>query len=236
MREAVSIRALLFDFDGTLWDSESAVFEAYRRLYAAHGHDLPVDEWAAGVGTLGGFDPVADLEARLGHELQQAAADGASWDRVVGSLDEIGLRPGVRRYLDDAVSRGLALGIVSSNDRDWVEEHLRRLGVADLWSVIATADGDLARAKPSPALYTEALTAVDVVAPEAVAVEDSPNGIAAAKAAGVFCLAVPNEVTAGLDLSAADLVVDSLEDLPLEELLEAGAASQVTEDHGATDR
>ena len=235
MGEADSIRALLFDFDGTLWDSESAVFDAYRRLYAAHGHDLPVDEWAAGVGTLGGFDPVADLEARLGRELQQASVDGASWDRVVGSLDDIGLRPGVRRYLDDAVARGLSLGIVSSNDREWVEEHVRRLGVADVWSVIATADGDLERAKPSPGLYAEALAAVDARASEAVAIEDSPNGIAAAKAAGVFCLAVPNEVTAELDLSAADLLVDSLEDLPLEELLEAAAASQAAERPPATD-
>jgi beta-phosphoglucomutase-like phosphatase (HAD superfamily) len=236
MREAGPIRALLFDFDGTLWDSESAVFDAYRRLYAAHGHDLPVDAWAAGVGTLGGFDPVADLEARLGHELRQAAADGASWDRVVGSLDEIGLRPGVRAYVDEAVTRGLALGIVSSNDRDWVEEHLRRLDVADVWGVITTADGDMERAKPSPAMYLEALAALDAAASEAVAIEDSPNGIASAKAAGVFCLAVPNEVTAGLDLSAADLAVDSLDDLPLAELLEAASASRGAEEPRATDR
>ncbi len=91
--------------------------------------------------------------------------------------------------------------------------------------MIATADGDPERAKPSPGLYAEALAAVDARASEAVAIEDSPNGIAAAKAAGVFCLAVPNEVTADLDLSAADLLVDSLEDLPLAELLEAAATA-----------
>jgi beta-phosphoglucomutase-like phosphatase (HAD superfamily) len=223
MREAEAIRAILFDFDGTLWDDESAVFEAYRRLYASHGHDLPIDEWATGVGTLGGFDPVADLEAKLGRELHEAGADGVSWDRVVGDLDEIGLRPGVGAYLEEAAERGLALGIVSSNDRDWVEEHLRRMGVAGVWGVIATADGDLERAKPSPALYTEALAAIEVSPPEAIAIEDSPNGIAAAKAAGVFCLAVPNEVTATLDLSAADLIVRSLEDLPLRSLLDEAA-------------
>jgi beta-phosphoglucomutase-like phosphatase (HAD superfamily) len=213
-----AIRALFFDFDGTLWDSESAVFDAYRRLYATHGEDLPADEWALGVGTLGGFDPVADLEARLGRALKRTKGEG--WEGVVGSLEDIGLRPGVHTYIEEAVARGLALGIVSSNERDWVLEHLSRLGVADVWSVVLTADGDELRAKPSPALYLEALRTVGAAPDEAVAVEDSPHGIAAAKSAGIFCLAVPNEVTVNLDLSAADVTVGSLEDLPLERLLE----------------
>jgi beta-phosphoglucomutase-like phosphatase (HAD superfamily) len=215
-----AIRALFFDFDGTLWDSESAVFDAYRRLYATHGEDLPAEEWALGVGTLGGFDPVADLEARLGRALQRTKGEDPGWESVVGSLDGIGLRPGVRTYLEEATARGLALGIVSSNERDWVVEHLERLGTADVWSVVLTADGDELRAKPHPALYLDALRAVGAAPDEAVAVEDSPNGIAAAKSAGLFCLAVPNEVTVTLDLTAADVTVDSLEDLPLERLLE----------------
>jgi beta-phosphoglucomutase-like phosphatase (HAD superfamily) len=215
-----AIRALFFDFDGTLWDSESAVFDAYRRLYATHGEDLPAEEWALGVGTLGGFDPVADLEARLGRALQRTKGEDPGWESVVGSLDGIGLRPGVRTYLEEATARGLALGIVSSNERDWVVEHLERLGTADVWSVVLTADGDELRAKPHPVLYLDALRAVGAAPDEAVAVEDSPNGIAAAKSAGLFCLAVPNEVTVTLDLTAADVTADSLEDLPLERLLE----------------
>ncbi|MDP9243088.1 MAG: HAD-IA family hydrolase [Actinomycetota bacterium] len=215
-----AIRALFFDFDGTLWDSESAVFDAYRRLYATHGEDLPAEEWALGVGTLGGFDPVADLEARLGGALQRTKGEDPGWESVVGSLDGIGLRPGVRTYIEAATARGLALGIVSSNERDWVVEHLERLGVADVWSVVLTADGDELRAKPHPDLYLDALRGVDAAPEEAVAVEDSPNGIAAAKSAGLFCLAVPNEVTVSLDLTAADVTADSLEDLPLERLLE----------------
>jgi beta-phosphoglucomutase-like phosphatase (HAD superfamily) len=218
-----AIRALFFDFDGTLWDSESAVFEAYRRLYAAHGQHLPVEEWAAGVGTLGGFDPAADLEARLGREIELVAADGQDWDRIVGPLHHVGLRPGVRAYVDGAAERGLALGIVSSNEREWVEHHLARLDVGGVWDVILTADGDEARAKPSPILYREALDAVGVAAAEAVAVEDSPHGVASAKAAGLFCVAVPNEVTAALDLSGANLTVGSLEDLALPRLLEIAA-------------
>ncbi|MDP9295714.1 MAG: HAD-IA family hydrolase, partial [Actinomycetota bacterium] len=142
------------------------------------------------------------------------------WESIVGSLEDIGLRPGVRTYIEGAVARGIALGIVSSNERDWVLEHLSRLGVADVWSVVLTADGDELRAKPHPTLYLDALRSVGAAPDEAVAVEDSPHGIAAAKSAGLFCVAVPNEVTVNLDLSAADVTVDSLENLPLERLLE----------------
>jgi HAD superfamily hydrolase (TIGR01509 family) len=213
------LHALLFDFDGTLWDSESAVLEAYRRLYAEHGQDLPSEDWAKGVGTLGGFDPVADLEARLGRALEEGIAGDAGWDQVVGSLEDVDLRPGVRAYIEAASANGIALAIVSSNERDWVEHHLKRMDVFDVWDAVLTADGDETRAKPSPVLYAEALEITGVEAAAAAAIEDSPHGIAAAKAAGLFCVAVPNEVTATLDLFAADVEVDSLVDLPFEDLL-----------------
>jgi beta-phosphoglucomutase-like phosphatase (HAD superfamily) len=94
--------------------------------------------------------------------------------------------------------------------------HLERLEEAVGWDAICTADRDPARAKPSPTLYLEALALLDVAAAEAVAFEDSPNGVLAAKAAGVFCVAIPNEVTRelGLEEAGADLVLDSLSDLP----------------------
>jgi HAD superfamily hydrolase (TIGR01509 family) len=213
------VAALLFDFDGTIMDSETAVFDAYRRLYADHGHELRLDEWAGGIGTLGGFDPVADLEARLGRAIDEAALGGRSWEDIAAAGDPE-LRPGVLAYVDEARARGISLGIVSSNDRSWVDRHIERLGVAGVWGVIATADGDETRAKPSPDLYREALSVLGVEPAAAVAVEDSPNGIAAAKSAGLFCVAAPNDVTADLDLSAADVVVPTLADLPFERLLE----------------
>src|SRR4029078_8771754 len=99
--------------------------------------------------------------------------------------------------------------------------HLERLEAAAGWDAICTADRDPSRAKPAPTLYLEALSALEVAASEAVAFEDSPNGVRAAKAAGIFCVAVPNEVTRdlGLDEAGADIVLDSLADLPPENLL-----------------
>ncbi len=98
--------------------------------------------------------------------------------------------------------------------------HLDRLEEATGWDAICTADRDPARAKPAPVLYLEALEQLGVPADEAVAFEDSPNGVLAAKAAGVFCVAIPNEVTRelGLEEAGADLVLDSLADLSPEAL------------------
>lgn len=210
------IDALLFDFDGTIWDSETAVFRAYARLYEDHGHELPVDRWVQGVGTLDGFDPADELEILLGRDLEREAID--PWE----ALDEVPLRPGVREYLDQARARHLRLGIVSSNSADWIDPHLLRLGIADVWDAILAANGDVDLAKPNPQLYRDALEHLGTVPERAIAIEDSPHGIMAAKAAGLFCVACPNEVTARLDLSAADLVVGSLADLPLDDLLERG--------------
>ncbi|MGH3000762.1 MAG: HAD family hydrolase, partial [Gaiellaceae bacterium] len=77
----------------------------------------------------------------------------------------------------------------------------------------------VARSKPRPDLYLEACDLIGVPAAEAIAFEDSPNGVRAAQAAGIFCVAVPNDVTRGLGLQEADLVLDSLSDLPPAELL-----------------
>lgn len=211
------IEALLFDFDGTLWDSETVIFEAYRRLYDDHGHALSIEAWSAAVGTLDGFDPMADLEARLGRALDRGTVD--PWERIDDLMTGIDLRPGARDWLAAAAARRLRMGIVSSNDASWIRHHADRLGIGDLFSVVVAADGDIERAKPNPVLYREALAELGVEAAAAAAVEDSPHGITAAKGAGLFCLAVPNEVTRSLDLGAADLVIDSFVDLTLEELL-----------------
>lgn len=211
--------ALLFDFDGTLWDSETVIFEAYQRVFDDHGHSLALEEWSASVGTLDGYDPMGDLEARIGRALDRATLD--PWERVDDLMVGVDLRPGVREWLAAAVDLGLRLGIVSSNDGSWIRHHADRLGIGELFSVIVTADGDLGRAKPDPVLYREALAELGIGAGAAAAIEDSPHGVAAAKAAGLVCVAVPNEVTRGLDLRAADLVIDSFSSITLPEVLTA---------------
>jgi HAD superfamily hydrolase (TIGR01509 family) len=213
------IRALLFDFDGLLVDTESPSYAAWADVYRQHGHELTIETWSAAIGTLEGFNPFEDLEGRLGYPLDRDSVNAGrrAAEDAAAELEE--LRDGVADYLHEAQRLGLARAIVSSSGYEWINRHLARLDLLEGWSCIIAADGDAARAKPRPTLYLEALERLGVAAEDAVAFEDSPNGITAAKAAGLYCVAVPNPTTASLDVTHADLVLRSLEEVPLSELL-----------------
>jgi HAD superfamily hydrolase (TIGR01509 family) len=217
----VPIRAFLFDFDGLILDTELASRAGWELLYREHGHQLPPDLWATVVGTYGAWDPMAHLEELVGEPLEREALNERRHAHEIALIEAEELRPGIADYLAAARRNGLKRAIVSSSNRRWVDSHLERLEEAVGWDAICTAEGDRSRAKPAPTLYLDALEALEVAASEAVAFEDSPNGVRAAKEAGIFCIAVPNEVTRelGLDEAGADLVLDSLADLPPDELL-----------------
>ena len=216
----MAVRGLLFDFDGLIVDTETPSMASWQELYREHGHELPVEQWITLVGTIGApFDPYAHLEELAG-PLDRAAVLERRRDHELSLTDVEELRPGVLDYLEEAEQLGLKRAIVSSSTREWIDRHLRRLERAEHFDAIVAADHDVARAKPAPTLYLEALNVLGLAAGEAIAFEDSPNGIKAAKAAGIFCVAVPNSVTAALGLDQADLVLDSLADLPLAELIE----------------
>jgi HAD superfamily hydrolase (TIGR01509 family) len=214
----VPIRGLLFDFDGLLVDTETTSLASWQEVYREYGHELPLDRWATIIGTLGGFDPFEHLE-QLAGPLDRTSVLARQEERELALADVEDLRPGVLAYLERAAELGLRTAIVSTSSRRWIDRHLGRLERAEHFDAIVTADHDPERAKPSPALYLDALRQLGLASDEAVALEDSPNGVRAAKAAGLFCVAVPNGVTSSLALDEADVVVDSLEELPLDELL-----------------
>ena len=214
-------RGLLFDFDGLLVDTETPARLAYEELYREHGHELPLDRWATLVGTIGAdFDPDAHLEELVGAPLDKVALTERRRAREFELCDLEDLRPGIADYLTEAERRGLKTAIVSSSTTEWIDRHLRRLDRLDHWDAIVAANGDAARAKPQPDLYREALDRLGLQPPDAIAFEDSVNGIRAAKAAGIFVVAVPNPITETFALDEADLLVRSLADVRLGELLE----------------
>jgi putative hydrolase of the HAD superfamily len=217
----VAIRGLLFDFDGLLVDTETPARRAYEELYREHGHELPLDRWATLVGTIGAeFDPDTHLEELVGRPLDHIALAERRRAREFELCDLEQLRPGIEDFLAEAEARGLATAIVSSSDTNWIDRHLSRLGRTNGFRAIVAANGDVARAKPNPDLYVEALRLLGLAPGEAIAFEDSLNGIRAAKAASIFVVAVPNPITETFALDEADLLVSSLADLPLAELLE----------------
>ncbi len=217
----MNVRGLLFDFDGLLIDTETPGRRSWEEIYREHGHELPLDQWATKIGTIGTpFDPATHLGELLGTELDREALVARRRARHRELIDLEDLRPGVDDYLSTAVERGLRTAIVSSSDDDWIEAKLTRLGHGHDWAAIVAANGDVERAKPRPTLYLDALDRLGLRADEAIAFEDSPNGVRAAKAANIFCVAVPNPVTATLAFDEADLLLESFADLPLEKLLE----------------
>jgi HAD superfamily hydrolase (TIGR01509 family) len=212
------MRLVVFDFDGLILDTEAPVYDAWRAIYTEHGHTLDFEKWAACIGTHDVFDPAAELAALCGRDLDLAALTSrhrADCDALVARQSVL---PGVPEYLQEAQRLGLRLGVASSSSRAWVDGHLTRLGLRQYFEVLRCRD-DVAMVKPDPALYLAVLEATGVPATEAVALEDSPNGVLAAKRAGIACVAVPNVLTARLDLGQADVTQRSLTELPLGELL-----------------
>jgi HAD superfamily hydrolase (TIGR01509 family) len=212
------MKLLVFDLDGLILDTEVPVYDAWQEIYGEHGVELAFEKWAQCIGTADAFDPCVDLQAALGRALDVAALEARHRALTDALIAAQAVLPGVREYVEEAARMGLALGVASSSSRRWVEGHLTRLGLRDCFQAIRCAD-DVPRVKPDPALYRAVLDAMGVRPEDAVALEDSPNGVLAAKRAGLACVAVPNALTARLDLSAADLSLASLADLSLPELV-----------------
>jgi HAD superfamily hydrolase (TIGR01509 family) len=215
----VTIRAIVFDFDGLILDTEEPIYRSWLEVYEAHGETLPFERWVQIVGsTTTEFHPQRNLEERLGRPLSQAVVEGRIGRRTELILAQQVL-PGILQYIDDATVLGLKLGVASSSTRDWVSGHLERLGILGRFDCVRCRD-DVNSAKPAPDLYIAVLDCLGVSPSEAFAIEDSPNGVIAAKQAGMLCVAIPNSITARLDLSQADVVLRSLSDVPLRDLLQ----------------
>jgi len=221
------IRALVFDFDGLILDTEEPVYRSWLEVYQAHGEELPFERWIQIVGsTTTGFHPQHHLEERLGRPLPKEVLD-----RRIGRRTEMILAktvlPGVVQHLDAARDIGLKLGVASSSTREWVRGHLARLGILERFDCLRCRD-DVEHAKPEPDLYVAVLDCLGVNASESVAIEDSPNGVTAAKRAGMRCVAIPNSITERLDLRQADVVLTSLAELTLQQLLDRLEPSTAT--------
>jgi HAD superfamily hydrolase (TIGR01509 family) len=215
----MTIRAVVFDFDGLILDTETSIFESWRRAFDEHGcAPLTIDEWAVEVGTVRGLDIIGLLEARAKRPVDIDAMQHRRREHRDDLLAAEIARPGVTAWIDDALARGFGLAIASSSEYEWVDEHLTRLELRGRFTHVACYSESLP-AKPAPDTYLEACARLGVAPADALALEDSPHGIDAAHAAGLRAVAVPNPVTEQMDLSAADLVITSLAECSLADVL-----------------
>ncbi len=214
------IQAVIFDFDGLILDTESTLLAAWRRTYAEFGLELPLSPWVANIGgySYEVFHPMDRLEQLVGRTLDREAINQRRREWYWGQVRVQDVMPGVREAVDTAAGMGLKLGVASSSDRKWVTGHLERLGLLDRFTALAFGD-EARRVKPDPELYRTVLDTLGVPASRCFAIEDSPKGVAAAKGAGLYCVAVPNPVTETLDLGACDRRLASLDAVPFGRLV-----------------
>jgi len=215
------LKALIFDFDGLILDTETPEVLVWQAIYKEYGFELPVEEWEKTVGGYGisKFDPAQNLSL-LTQERLDAAALQARYKLESDTLVHANpIMPGIMEMIHAAKQHGLKVAIGSSSPHSWVDAHTERLGIIHHFDHIICQD-DVApgRTKPHPDIYLKTLETLQIDKHEAVVFEDSPNGVLASKRAGVFVVAVPNPLTAKMNVQG-DLTVSSLAELTLQDLM-----------------
>ena len=218
----MTLGALVFDFDGLVLDTETSEYMSVNAVFAEHGVELPRDEWQRIIGTADHPHWTDLLEAALGRPLEdREAVLVRRQDAHHTMIATESVRPGVAELLAEARAAGVPAGVCSSSNLSWVEGHLTRVGLAPYFASLTTRDdvgGDRSRTKPSPELFHLAAAKLGVAEHACVVFEDSPHGVAAARAAGMVVVAVPGPMTAGLAFTGAHRVVPSLAGVGLADL------------------
>lgn len=217
------LQGILFDFDGLILDTETPIFQAWKKKFREYGKELRLEDWAEILGKSN--DELGPLENFFNElpdpeEHKRIQAEVSREERIL-VLEQQPLE-GTVELLKKAHQAGLKLGIVSSSDQDWVHGHLERLGLLDYFDHTSCAD-EVEKAKPDPSLYLLGLQKMKAAPESVVVLEDSPNGVLAAKRAGLYCIAVPNKLTGQLSFKTKggepDMILSSLGDFPWDDLM-----------------
>ena len=214
------IKAIVFDFDGLIIDTETPEFDTWQDVFESYGVVLERETWESSIGLHSlDFNIYKHLAELSGQNIEREKVRPRMRRRYLERIEENPVLPGVEEYIGVAQSMGLKLAVASSSSPGWAAGHLKNRGLLNHFEFVLDA-GDVVNAKPDPELYTMSAERLGVHAENALAIEDSVNGLTAAKAAGMRCVVVPNPMTKGMDFSSADIRLDSLAELPLSNLLE----------------
>ncbi len=214
------IKCIIFDFDGLIIDSETPEFLTWQEIYRQHAQVLSKEDWAQCVGSdFGRFDPVQHLEALCNEKFDEKALKLAQKEKSFAICSQLPLLPGVADIIHQAHDLKIPLAVASSSNAKWVVGQLNRLEILHCFNVICTSD-DVARVKPAPDLFLLAAERLNSLPENCLVFEDSQLGIQAAKTAGMTAVAVPNETTRHMDFTHADLIVESLQAIVLQDLMD----------------
>lgn len=215
----MKIKTLIFDFDGLIIDSETPTLRSWQEIFQSYDLELPMEEYYLTIGTTDHlFDPLENLIQHVDDHIDKAEIKSKHRSRMLDLINENDLLPGIEDYLIRAKQIDLRIGIASSGVGYWINQLLDLKKISQYFDCVITSDM-VKFPKPEPDLYLRALQLLDTLPQQAIAFEDSPNGISAAKQAGIFCVAIPNQLTRNMDLSQADLLLDSLKQKTLDNLI-----------------
>lgn len=199
--------AVLFDFDGILVDTEWAIYEAWLETFRQHGQKLPLSLYTRCIGSdFDAWSPKLHLEDLTKLNFDWLTMDEVRQLRIREALAKQGPIEGVVEVLESLVKKGLPIAVVSSSSHAWVDGWLEKLDLIKFFDAVV-CKGDAPRIKPAPDLFLAGAEKLGVPPEECLVIEDSLNGLIAAKRAGMQVWVVPNRVTKGLDFSQADVVL-----------------------------
>ena len=212
------IKAVIFDFDGTIIDTETAWYKVFKDAYEKYGVDLTLTTYSQCLGTsLQTFNPYTHLSTHHAIPIDLDEFRAMILQNYEKLIEQESMRPGILNLLQEAKAAGLKIGLASSSHRDWIDKFVEKLNIRDYFECYCTAD-TVTKVKPDPELYIQALEQLGVKANEAIAIEDSPNGARAAVAAGLHTVVIKNTLTKQLPFSHGHYTIESLEHNGLQEL------------------
>jgi HAD superfamily hydrolase (TIGR01509 family) len=212
------LKAVILDFDGTILDTETPEYKIWEEIFREHNQILPLELWVKYIGTTwGSFDPGNYLQELCDFKVNVKQIKSFAREKYLQILDVSPLCPGIEELIETLINASIPIAVASSSPLYWIKQHLEHRRLLEKFSFISTAD-DVKVVKPAPDIYINLLNKMIILPTDVLTFEDSPNGIKAAKAAGIFSIAVPNDITMHTDLSDANMIVSSIKDIPFSEL------------------
>jgi len=207
------MQAVLFDFDGVIIDSEWPIYESWLKVFRREGQELAVEDYVQCIGSdFDTWSPEKFLEKLTGKTYDWKKENDARQVEIEAAL--VGVKPldGIVNLLEWLNEQSIHAAVVSSSTHRWVDHWLVELDLIKYFSNVVCR-GDAPRIKPAPDLYTEGAKRYDLVGSECLVIEDSLNGIKAAKAANCLAYAVPSRLTSVLNFAEADATFDSIQSM-----------------------
>ncbi len=207
------MKAVLFDFDGIIIDSEWPIYQSWLKLFQREGQMLEVSDYVQCIGSdFETWSPEKLLEQLTDKSFDWKKENAVRQVEIESDLEGVQPIEGVVGLLQWLKSQGVSAAVVSSSTHKWVDMWLEKLDLLQYFQEVVCR-GDAPRIKPAPDLYEEGARRFNLAGGECLVIEDSLNGVKAAKAAGTLAYAVPSRLTSILDFSEADAEFSSMEEM-----------------------